>query len=98
MDIGRGENETVIKTYNVSAAPNQGVTHDRLERVPYPVIQDAIAARWRAYGGQLWIESNGAVTYTHHRAHETKAILGCRPLLEKKQQSYSLYFLLNYLL
>jgi hypothetical protein len=43
----------------VSAAPYQRVAHDRLERVPYPVIQDAIAARWRAYGGQLWIESNG---------------------------------------
>ena len=59
VDIGRRQDATVINTFDVSAAPYQRVAHDRLERVPYPVIQDAIAARWRAYGGQLWIESNG---------------------------------------
>ena len=59
VDIGRRQDATVINTFDVTAAPYQRVAHDRLERVSYPVIQDAIAARWRAYGGQLWIESNG---------------------------------------
>ncbi len=59
VDIGRRQDATVINTFDVTAAPYQRVAHDRIERVPYPIIQDAIAARWRAYGGQLWIESNG---------------------------------------
>ena len=59
VDIGRRQDATVINTFDTSVEPYQRVAHDRLERIPYPVIQEAIAARWRAYGGQLWIESNG---------------------------------------
>src|SRR5660397_283699 len=36
---------------------------------------------WRALHGDL-----GAVSYTHLRAHETKANLVCRLLLEKKKK------------
>src|SRR5574342_338518 len=32
---------------------------ERLERVPYPVIQGAIERQARAYPGALWVESNG---------------------------------------
>lgn len=59
VDIGRRQDATVINTFDTSVEPYQRVAHDRLERMPYPVIQETIAARWRAYGGQLWIESNG---------------------------------------
>jgi hypothetical protein len=35
------------------------VAHDRLERVPYPVLQRLIEQRARQYPGELHIESNG---------------------------------------
>jgi hypothetical protein len=59
VDIGRRQDATVINTFDTTQEPYQRVAHDRLERVPYPLIQQAIEARARAYPGQLWIESNG---------------------------------------
>lgn len=59
VDIGRRQDATVINTFDTSVTPYQRVAHERLERVPYPVIQQTIEARARLYRGALWIESNG---------------------------------------
>jgi hypothetical protein len=59
VDIGRRQDATVINTFDTSVTPYQRVAHERVERVPYPVIQSMIEARSRRYGAQLWIESNG---------------------------------------
>jgi hypothetical protein len=59
VDVGRRRDATVINTFDVTEEPYQRVAFDRLERVPYPLIQSAIEARARAYPGALWIESNG---------------------------------------
>ncbi len=59
VDVGRRHDATVINTFDITQEPYQRVAHDRLERVPYPVIQQKIEARARAYLGQTWIESNG---------------------------------------
>lgn len=59
VDIGRRRDATVINTFDTRAAPYQRVAFDRLERVPYPLIQQAIEARVRAYPGVAYIESNG---------------------------------------
>lgn len=59
VDVGRRRDATVINTFDVSAEPYQRVAFDRLERVPYPLIQSAIETRARAYPGALWVESNG---------------------------------------
>lgn len=58
-DIGRRGDATVINVVDVTERPFQRVYHERIERVPYPVIQrrlDSVAGR---YGGVLIIESNG---------------------------------------
>lgn len=59
VDVGRRQDATIINTFDVSAEPYTRVAFDRLERVPYPVIQGAIETRARAYPGALWVESNG---------------------------------------
>jgi hypothetical protein len=59
VDIGRRQDATVINTIDTSADPYQRVAHERLERAPYPLIQQRIEARARAYPGLLVIESNG---------------------------------------
>lgn len=59
VDIGRRQDATVINTFDMTGEPYQRVAHDRVERVPYPVIQTMIEQRARAYPGALWIESNG---------------------------------------
>lgn len=59
VDVGRRRDATVINTFDVSAVPYVRVAFDRLERVPYPLIQQAIAARGSAYPGQVIVESNG---------------------------------------
>lgn len=58
-DIGRRQDATVINTFDISREPYQRVAHERVERLPYPLIQEKIEARARAYPGELWIESNG---------------------------------------
>jgi len=57
--VGRRRDATIINTFDITALPYQRVMFDRLERVPYPVIQSKIDARARAYPGPLHIESNG---------------------------------------
>lgn len=59
VDIGRRQDATVINTFDTTETPYQRVAHERVERVPYPVIQQMIEQRARAYPGQLWVESNG---------------------------------------
>lgn len=59
VDIGRRRDATVINTFDITDEPFQRVAHERVERVPYPVIQRLIEARARAYPGRLLIESNG---------------------------------------
>lgn len=59
VDIGRRNDATVINTFDVTDEPFQRVAHERLERVPYPIIQQAIERRFNQYGGELYIESNG---------------------------------------
>lgn len=59
VDIGRRQDATVINTFDTSVRPYQRVAHERVERLPYPVIQQRIEQRARAYPGPLWIESNG---------------------------------------
>ncbi len=59
VDIGRRNDATVINVIDATATPYQRVFHERLERTPYPVLQQRIADAQRAYGGVLWVESNG---------------------------------------
>jgi Terminase large subunit, T4likevirus-type, N-terminal len=59
VDIGRRQDATVINTFDTSVTPFQRVAHERIERIPYPVIQQKIETRARTYPGALWIESNG---------------------------------------
>lgn len=59
VDLGRRNDATVINTFDVTEKPYQRVAYDKLERVPWPVIQQAIEQRSRDYPGRLLIESNG---------------------------------------
>lgn len=59
VDVGRRRDATVINTFELSQRPYRRVAFERLERVPYPVIQLHIAERVQRYPGALWIESNG---------------------------------------
>lgn len=59
VDIGRRQDATVINTFDTSVKPFQRVAHERVERLPYPLIQQKIEVRARAYPGPLWVESNG---------------------------------------
>lgn len=59
VDVGRRQDATVINTFDISEEPYQRVCHERMERVPYPVIQQRIDAQAAAYPGQLIVESNG---------------------------------------
>lgn len=59
VDVGRRRDAMVVNTFDTHAEPFARVAFDRFERVPYPVMQDAIEKRHRAYPGALWIESNG---------------------------------------
>lgn len=59
VDVGRRQDATVIWTIDYTDQPYQVVAFDRLERIPYPLIQQRIADRARAYPGKLMVESNG---------------------------------------
>lgn len=59
VDVGRRHDATVINTVDMSVMPYQRVAFARLEHVPYPLIQQQIEQRARAYPGRLIIESNG---------------------------------------
>jgi hypothetical protein len=59
VDVGRRQDATVINVFDVSVQPVQRVYHERLERLPYPVIQQHIEQAWNHYPGKLVIESNG---------------------------------------
>lgn len=58
-DIGRRQDPTVINTIDTSVEPYQRVCHERIERAPYPIIQQRLEARAAAYPGILVVESNG---------------------------------------
>jgi len=59
VDVGRRQDATVINVFDASSDPFQRVYHERMERIPYPVIQQRIEQVWYRYGGMLIIESNG---------------------------------------
>lgn len=59
VDIGRRRDATVINTFDITEEPYQRVAHTRLERVPYPLIQQTIERHGRTYPGTVLIESNG---------------------------------------
>jgi hypothetical protein len=59
VDVGRRRDATVINTFDISQSPYRRVAFDRLERVPYPLIQQRIAETARRWPGRLVIESNG---------------------------------------
>lgn len=59
VDVGRRNDPTVINAIDATEAPYQRVYHERLERTPYPVIQQRIAAVATRYPGTLLVESNG---------------------------------------
>ena len=59
VDVGRRRDAMIVNTFDVDTTPMVRVAFDRFERVPYPVMQQAIEARVRAYPGQLLVESNG---------------------------------------
>jgi hypothetical protein len=59
VDVGRRRDATVINTFDVSQKPYRRVDFDRLERVPYPLIQQRIEETARRWPGQLVVESNG---------------------------------------
>jgi hypothetical protein len=58
-DIGRRADATVINTFDMTVEPYQRVCHERIERAPYPLIQQALERRAQAYPGVLVVESNG---------------------------------------
>lgn len=59
VDVGRRRDATIINTFETSQLPYRRVAFERLERVPYPIIQQAIERQARQYPGALVIESNG---------------------------------------
>jgi len=59
VDIGRRRDATVINTIDITTLPYERVVFERLERVPYPVIQAAIERRAQMYRGAVFVESNG---------------------------------------
>jgi len=59
VDVGRRNDPTVINAIDITDEPYQRVYHERLERVPYPVIQQRISAVALRYPGKLLVESNG---------------------------------------
>lgn len=59
VDIGRRNDATVINTFDTTADPIQRVCHTRLERMPYPLIQQRISEQNNRYPGVCIIESNG---------------------------------------
>jgi hypothetical protein len=59
VDLGRKRDTTVINTFDTTLIPYQRVAFDRIERVPWPKIQEAIEKRVKTYGGRAFVESNG---------------------------------------
>jgi hypothetical protein len=59
VDVGRRRDATVINTFDISRRPYRRVDFERLERVPYPLIQHRIASQAQRWPGRLVIESNG---------------------------------------
>src|SRR5660397_255815 len=55
-------------------------------RLSGPVLSSAVAAGIAAEGGAVYLGGILPVSYTHLRAHETKANLVCRLLLDKKRK------------
>src|SRR5262245_39669180 len=59
VDVGRRRDATVINTFDSTEVPYQRVAFERLERVPYPVMQQKVAERSKRYPGRVLVESNG---------------------------------------
>lgn len=59
VDLGRRHDATVINTFDVTEMPYTRVAFERLEHIPYPLIQQRVEQQARTYPGDLWVESNG---------------------------------------
>lgn len=59
VDVGRRRDATVINTFEVSSTPYRRVHFERLERVPYPYIQQTLKKVWQTFPGRMVVESNG---------------------------------------
>jgi hypothetical protein len=94
-DIGRRNDATVINVVDTTERPYQRVYHERLERVPYPIIQERLAAVAGRYEARLLVESNGigdpvientdylAEPFVTSSKSKTQAIQGLALLLEQ---------------
>jgi len=95
VDVGRRQDATVINVVDVTDEPYTRVYHERIERIPYPVIQQKIESVWHRYGGLLIIESNGvgdpvienlgapATPFVTSNRSKTQAITALQFLLEQ---------------
>jgi hypothetical protein len=59
VDVGRRQDATVINAIDLNTHPYQRVYHERIERAPYPLLQQRIELAARSYAGILVVESNG---------------------------------------
>lgn len=59
VDVGRRHDATVINTFDTRETPYRRVAFERLERTPYPYIQQQIELAARRWPGRLVVESNG---------------------------------------
>lgn len=59
VDVGRRHDATVINTFDTRQTPYRRVAFERLERTPYPFIQQTIEQTARRWPGRLVVESNG---------------------------------------
>jgi hypothetical protein len=59
VDVGRRRDATVINTFDTAERPYRRVCFERLERVPYPLIQQRIEETMQRWPGRLIIESAG---------------------------------------
>jgi hypothetical protein len=94
-DIGRKADATVGITIDYGTEPYQVVAFERMERVPYPEQQDAIAKRHAAFPGRTIVEDNGpgdpvvgiwpvkVESFTTGARNKVNAIQALRLLLER---------------
>ena len=95
-DIGRKADATVGITIDYATEPYQIVAFERMERVPYPEQQTAIAKRHVAFPGRTVVEDNGpgdpvvgnlpvkVESFTTGARNKVNAIQALRLLLERR--------------
>ena len=92
FSIDESENLTYFDSFEVDT--NKSATIDALDMTPREINRE-IRALMESGVGDITVDNPmsrhgvgvGTVSYTHLRAHETKANLVCRLLLEKKKKN-----------